>query len=150
MLCYAIIWKGVYWSQVCRIEPKEYMYCKQHQLHWMWFWNVLFCMCAWKVLPFGVRLLEGWNGQTWKDHMQNCTSRHCPNVDGQIDPSFVIVLTTYNICFVGNIEGQPLCWFVINALKVRIWDVLRYHWKRYYLKTSFACGALCRPRYIFI
>ncbi len=26
---------------------------------------------VWKVLPFGVLLLKGQNGQTWKDHMCN-------------------------------------------------------------------------------
>jgi hypothetical protein len=46
----------------------------------------------WKVLPFRVLLLEGQDGQTWKDHVRNCAPCHPPNVDGQMDPSLVVVL----------------------------------------------------------
>jgi len=35
-----------------------------------------------KVLPFGVLLLEGRDGQTWKDHVYNYAPYHLPNVDG--------------------------------------------------------------------
>jgi hypothetical protein len=34
-----------------------------------------------KVLPFNVLLLEGPNGQTWKDHMHNCAPCHFPIMD---------------------------------------------------------------------
>ncbi len=44
-----------------------------------------------KVLPSRVLLLEGQDGQTWKDHVPNYTSCHLPNVDGQIDASLVVV-----------------------------------------------------------
>ncbi len=43
-----------------------------------------------KVLPFGV-LLEGRDGQTWKDHVHNCAPCHLPNVDGQMDPTLAMV-----------------------------------------------------------
>ncbi len=29
-------------------------------------------VCVEKVLPFGVLLLKGWDGQIWKDHERNC------------------------------------------------------------------------------
>jgi hypothetical protein len=50
-------------------------------------------LCVWKVLPFGV-LLEGQDGQTWKDHVHNCAPCHLPNVDGQMDASLIMVLTS--------------------------------------------------------
>jgi hypothetical protein len=36
-------------------------------------------------------LLEGQNGQTWKDHVCNYAPCHLPNVNGQIDPSLIVV-----------------------------------------------------------
>ncbi len=44
-----------------------------------------------KVLPYGVLLLEGQDGQTSKDHVHNCAPCHLPNVDGQMDPSLTMV-----------------------------------------------------------
>jgi hypothetical protein len=46
-----------------------------------------------KVLPSGMLLLEGQDGQTWKDHVHNCAPCHLPNVDGQMDPSLTMVIT---------------------------------------------------------
>jgi hypothetical protein len=46
-----------------------------------------------KVLPFGVLLLEGQDGQTWKDHVHNCAPCHLPNLDGQMDPCLAVVPT---------------------------------------------------------
>jgi hypothetical protein len=48
-------------------------------------------LCVWKVLPLGVLLLKGQNGQTWKDHLHNCVSCHLPNVYGQIDSSLAMI-----------------------------------------------------------
>jgi hypothetical protein len=62
---------------------------KQHQQLWMWLKDMLFYM--WKVLPLGVLLLKGRDGQTWKDHVHNCVLCHLPNVDGQIDPSLAMI-----------------------------------------------------------
>jgi Zn-finger protein len=45
-----------------------------------------------KVLPSRVLLLEGRDGQVWKDHVWNCAPCHLPHVDGQVDPSLAIVL----------------------------------------------------------
>jgi len=41
--------------------------------------------------PSEVLLLEGQGDQTWKDHVRNCVPCHLPNVNGQIDPSLVII-----------------------------------------------------------
>jgi hypothetical protein len=51
-------------------------------------------LCVWKVLPSGVLLLKGQDGQTWKDHVCNCAPCHFPNVDGQMDPSLAVVPTS--------------------------------------------------------
>jgi hypothetical protein len=39
--------------------------------------------------------LKGQDGQTWKDHMWNCMPCHLLDVDGQIDPSLVVVLANF-------------------------------------------------------
>jgi hypothetical protein len=63
-------------------------------LHWMWLWDFIFFVCVWKLLSSKMLLLEGQNGQTWKDHMHiYCTLCHLPNVDGQIDPSLYVAST---------------------------------------------------------
>jgi hypothetical protein len=41
-----------------------------------------------KVWSFGVLLLEGLDGQTWKDHVHNYMLCHLLNMDGLIDPIF--------------------------------------------------------------
>jgi hypothetical protein len=43
------------------------------------------------VLSFKVLLLEGWDGQTWKDHMCICAPCHLLHVDGQVDSYLAIV-----------------------------------------------------------
>ncbi len=48
-------------------------------------------LCVWKVLPFGILLLEKQDGQTWKDHVCNYVPCYLPNVDGQIDASLVVI-----------------------------------------------------------
>ncbi len=47
-----------------------------------------------KVLPLGVLLLEVWDGQRWKDQVQNCAPCHLSHVDSQQDPSLAIVPTS--------------------------------------------------------
>ncbi len=44
-------------------------------------------LCVLEIL-----LLEGQDGQIWKDHVHNCAPCHPPNVHGQIDPSLVVIL----------------------------------------------------------
>jgi len=39
-----------------------------------------------------VLLLEGQDGQTWKDHVCNCMTCHLLHIDGQVYSSFIIVL----------------------------------------------------------
>jgi hypothetical protein len=39
--------------------------------------------------------LKGQDGETWKDHMWNCMPCHLLDVDGQIDPSLVVVLANF-------------------------------------------------------
>ncbi len=49
---------------------------------------------------FGVLLLEGRNGQTWKDHVHNCAPCHLLHVDGHIDLSLVVIIVglCYMLC----------------------------------------------------
>ncbi len=59
-------------------------------------------LCVQKVLPSGMLLLEGWDGQTWKDHVRNCAPCHLPNVDGQVDPSLTVVLVGLSCMLCGQ------------------------------------------------
>jgi len=52
---------------------------------------VILNMC--KVLPLSVLLFEVQDCQTWKDPLHDCASYHFFNVDGQNEPSLVVVLT---------------------------------------------------------
>jgi hypothetical protein len=49
-------------------------------------------LCVKNILPFRILLLEDWDGQVWKNHLQNCAPCHLPHVDGQVYPSLAIVL----------------------------------------------------------
>jgi hypothetical protein len=80
------------------------------------------------VLLAKMLFLEEGNGQTWKDRMHNCA----PHVIScmlmaKVTHLWWLFLLDYIICFVGNLQGLPLCWFVINVLEVGIWDVLCHH-----------------------
>jgi hypothetical protein len=44
------------------------------------------------VLPSNVFLLEGQDGQAWKNHVHKCALCHLPHVDGEINPSLLVVL----------------------------------------------------------
>jgi hypothetical protein len=62
-------------------------------------------LCVQKVVPFRVLLLEGQDGRTWKDHVHNCAPCHLPNVDGQMDPSLVVVLVNLRCLLCGQALG---------------------------------------------
>lgn len=61
-----------------------------------------------------------------------------------------LFLLNYLVCCLGSLWRLPLCWFVIDVLKVSIWDVLCHCWKKCRLENGFARSALCRPRYLFL
>ncbi len=58
--------------------------------------------CVQKVLPFGTLLLEGQNGQTWKDRVCKCTPCHFPHMVGQIDPSLIMALVDLQCMWCGQ------------------------------------------------
>jgi hypothetical protein len=84
-----------------------------------------------KVLPFGMLLLEGWGGHTWKDNVCNCTTYHFPNVDGQIDSSLIMVLVAL-WCIITTLTSHDLVMefmqkkFIHNLYISQI-DIM--HWK---------------------
>jgi len=101
-----------------------------------------------KFLPSRLLLLEGWDGQTWKNHVHNCAPCHLPNVDGQIDPSLVMVLFGLWCIYASNLQELLLCWFVRSVLEVGIWDVSCHQWKKCLLANGFALDAPNRPRFL--
>jgi hypothetical protein len=54
-------------------------------------------LCVQKVLLSRVLLLEGQDGQTWKDHVHNCVMYHLFYLNGQIDPSWVVI--SVGLCY---------------------------------------------------
>ncbi len=52
------------------------------------------------VLPSSVLLLDGQDGQTWKNYVHNCALCHLPHVDGEINPFLLVVLVKlhYMLC----------------------------------------------------
>jgi hypothetical protein len=54
-------------------------------------------LCLQKVLPFRILLLESQDGQTWKDYVRNCVMYHLFYLNGQIDPSLVVV--SIQLCY---------------------------------------------------
>lgn len=77
MLCYS--WK-------CLLSSNVMFTCnKHHQLLWMWLHDTSFCTYE------RCDLLEFYY---WKDEIIEFrkNTNHLPHVDGQIDPSFVIIL----------------------------------------------------------
>ncbi len=58
-----------------------------------------------KVLPSRILLLEDWDGQVWKNHLQNCAPCHLSHVDGQINPSLAIILIRLHFMLCGGSWG---------------------------------------------
>jgi hypothetical protein len=54
-------------------------------------------LCVQKVLHARVLLLEGQDGQTWKDHVRTCVMYHLLYSDGQIDLFLVVV--SIGLCY---------------------------------------------------
>jgi hypothetical protein len=90
-LCYATICGGGYQPYIRRFEQGDYVYLQHITLTILDVIVGCVILCVWKVLPFGVLLLEGRDGQTWKDHVHNCAPCQIPNVNGQMDPFLVMV-----------------------------------------------------------
>jgi len=79
---------------------------------------------VWEVLPCRM-LLEGQDGQTHKDHVCNHALCHLPNVDGQIDPSLVVVLIDLQCIMCGQFLGATtklICWLVFLMLAYGMLD----------------------------
>jgi hypothetical protein len=93
-LCYATIYGGGYRPQIQRFELRNSGYLQSTTPITLDVTIGCVILCMHKVLPFGVLLLEGRDGQTWKDHVRNCAPCPLPNVDDQIDPFLIIVLAS--------------------------------------------------------
>jgi hypothetical protein len=83
----------------------------------------------WKVLPLRMLLLEGQDGQTSKDHVHNCAPYHLSNVDGQIDPSLVMVPTSLWCMLCGQVLGTTTMLICDKCFEVGIWDASCHQWK---------------------
>jgi len=55
-----------------------------------------------------VLLLEGRDGQTWKDHVRNYAPCHFPHVDGKIDLSLAIFFARLRYMLCGQAMGVAI------------------------------------------
>jgi hypothetical protein len=104
-----------------------FIYIKNHLPHWMWRLRMSFFHVK-KDLSFGILLFEDWNDQVWKDIVWNYAPCHLPHVDGQMDPSLVIVLKGLQCMLCGKSRGAiTTCWFVTIISEVGILVVWHCH-----------------------
>jgi hypothetical protein len=73
---------GGYRPQVHRFELGDYVYMQHTTPTTLDVTIGHVILRVQKVLPFEILLLEGQDGQTWKDHVCNCVPCHLPNVYG--------------------------------------------------------------------
>jgi hypothetical protein len=92
-----------------------FTYNRQHQLFWMWLEDILFYVC--KRFYLLELLLEGWDGQTWKNHVRNCAPCLLPNVDGQIDLYLIMVLTSLQYMLYGQSLGTTIMLICDNCYR---------------------------------
>jgi hypothetical protein len=96
----ATICGGGYWLQIHKFKLRDYVYLQQIMLTILDDYMTCF-FCVQKVLPFRMLLLEGQDGQTWKDHVGNCTC-HFPHMAGPIDPSLIMILVDLQCMLCGQ------------------------------------------------
>jgi len=127
---YTIIQRGGCWPQVCRFEPRDYVFwSKQHQLCWMWLWDVSFWMCARCYL----RVCHWSKFKIVKHGRVTCIIVHHIIFllwMAKMSHPWWLPLHDFFVCCVNNLRELLLCWFVINVLEVGIWDVSCCHGKK--------------------
>ncbi len=90
---------------------------KQHQPCWMWFQNMLFCMCERGYLP---------KCYCWRDSMvrlgnTTCVTTHCAIFlmwMVKLTHHWQLFLPDHVVCCADNLQGLPLCWFVVDVPKL--------------------------------
>jgi hypothetical protein len=95
-----------------------------------------------EVLPFWALLLEGQDGQTWKDHVYNCVPYHLLNMDGQIDLSLVVVHVNLQ-CMLCEQSSRAATMLICDqcSWNFGIWDALCHPWKCQLTNYGFAFSA---------
>ena len=90
-----------------------------------------------EILPSGVLLLEGKDGQEFRDHTKNCAPCHLP-IEGIISPELAVVPTDYKcvVCGEKKVQQQYCC--LINVKEVGIWHVLHRHCQYFLEENGFA------------
>ncbi len=61
-----------------------------------------------------------------------------------------LFLLDHVVCCMDNLQGLPLCWFVIDVSKVGTWDFLCHHWKKHWLENGFTFNALNKSKHLFM
>ncbi len=89
--------------------------------------------CSNLVLPSKILLLEGRDGETWKNFLllSKFSIYMCVIVYHVISPMWMAKLThpwplyllVHSVCYVGSPQELPLCWFVTNVYKDGTWHV---------------------------
>ncbi|KAH8953575.1 hypothetical protein BDL97_08G034600 [Sphagnum fallax] len=111
---------GGYGPWVCGFKLGDYVYLKQITSTTLDVITGCVILHVQEVLPFGILLLEGRDGQTWKNHVCNCVPCHLPNVNGQIDPSLVVIPIGLRCMLCGLFTGT-------TTMLVYDWCSRRWH-----------------------
>ena len=104
-LRYATIWGGGYCHRLRRYEPREYVYLQQTAPTTLDVTAGRIILRVQVVLQSGVLLLEGRDGQVWKDHVRNCAPCHLPHIDGIVDPTLAIIPAGLRCMLCGHATG---------------------------------------------
>ena len=129
-LRYATIRGGGYRPRVRRYELGDYVYLQQTAPTTLDVIVGRIILRVREVLQSGVLLLEGRDGQVWKDHVCNCAPCHLPHIDGIVDPTLAIVLAGLRCMLCGHATG---------AATMLVCDRCSRGWHMGCLTPPFAC-----------
>ena len=90
-LRYACIRNGVYRPQLRRFSKGDYIYLQREVPTTLDIKARHTILCVKDILPSGILLLEGKDGQECQEHSKNCASCHLP-IEGTLDPEWAVVL----------------------------------------------------------
>jgi hypothetical protein len=131
------VWFKTLWRPCTKCSQGDYTYLQEtYQPCWMWFQNMLFCMCERCYFP---------KCYCWRDRMVrlgNTTdvTAHCAIFlmwMVKLTHHWQLFLRDHVVCFADNLQGLPLCWLVIDVPKVGTWDFLCHDWKKHWLEYGF-------------
>jgi hypothetical protein len=123
-LRYATIRGGGYRPQVRRFRTRDYVYLQQTAPTTLDVTAGRVILRVREVLGSGVLLLEGHDGNFWKDHTRNCAPCHLPHIDETVHPSTSHISAGLKCRLCGSPNRVAPWLFAMFVLQGGIWSVL--------------------------